>query len=414
MLYHLFEYLAEVYTFPGERLYQYISVRSAMAIILSLGISTIYGKRVINYLLKMQVGEQVRELGLEGQTQKAGTPTMGGIIIILATLIPVLLFARLDNIYVLLLIITTLWMGAIGFLDDYIKTFRKDKEGLKGIFKIIGQVGLGIIVGATLYFHSDITIKENPEVPRSASPVELVSFADSELEDVAQEEKSTKTTIPFFKNNEFDYSSLISWINPVYADYAWLVFIPIVIFIVTAVSNGANLTDGIDGLAAGSSAIIVLTLGLFAWVSGNIVFSDYLNVMYIPRSGEMTIFISAFAGALVGFLWYNTFPAQVFMGDTGSLTIGGIIAVLALATRKELLIPILCGVFLIENLSVVLQVGWFKYTRKRYGEGQRIFLMSPLHHHFQKAGFHESKIVVRFWIIGIFLAIVTIVTLKIR
>ena len=414
MLYHLFEYLEKNYTFPGEQLYQYISFRSAMAIIFSLGISTIYGKRIINYLSRQQIGESVRDLGLEGQTEKAGTPTMGGIIIIIATLIPVLLFAKLDNIYVILLIVTTLWMGAIGFLDDYIKTFRKDKEGLKGIFKVFGQVGLGVIVGATIFFHPDITIKENPQVPLSATAVELISSADTEKIEVTPEEKSTKTTIPFVKNNEFDYASLITWINPEWAKYAWLIFIPIVIFIVTAVSNGANLTDGIDGLAAGTSAIIVLTLGLFAWVSGNIIFSDYLNVMYIPRTGEMTIYISAFAGALVGFLWYNTFPAQVFMGDTGSLTIGGIIAVLALATRKELLIPILCGVFLIENLSVVMQVGWFKYTRRKYGEGRRVFLMSPLHHHFQKAGFHESKIVVRFWIIGIFLAIVTIVTLKIR
>lgn len=413
MLYHLFEYLEEAYTFPGERLYQYISFRSAMAIILSLGISTIYGKRIINYLQKKQIGESVRDLGLEGQTEKAGTPTMGGVIIILATLIPVLLLAQLDNIYVILLIVTTVWMGAIGFLDDYIKTFRKDKEGLKGIFKVVGQVGLGIIVGATIYFHPGITINENPQLPGNVHAVELISSAENPVTTSA-EEKSTKTTIPFVKNNEFDYASLITWINPAYAKYAWLIFIPIVIFIVTAVSNGANLTDGIDGLAAGTSTIIVLTLGIFAWVSGNIIFSDYLNVMYIPRTGEMTIYISAFAGALVGFLWYNTFPAQVFMGDTGSLTIGGIIAVLALATRKELLIPILCGVFLIENLSVVMQVGWFKYTRKRYGEGRRIFLMSPLHHHFQKAGFHESKIVVRFWIIGIFLAIVTVVTLKIR
>ncbi len=412
MLYHLFDYLESNYTFPGERLYQYISFRSAMAIIFSLGISTIYGKKIINFLQKKQVGESVRDLGLHGQTEKAGTPTMGGVIIIIATLIPALLFANLTNIYVLLLIVATLWMGAIGFLDDYIKIFKKDKEGLKGRFKVIGQIGLGIIVGATIYFHPGITIKENPIIPSQRSAVELVS--SSEQVDVSPEEKSTKTTIPFVKNNEFDYASLITWINPSWENYAWLIFIPIVIFIVTAVSNGANLTDGIDGLAAGSSAIIVLALGLFAWVSGNIIFSDYLNVMYIPRSGEMTIFISAFAGALVGFLWYNTYPAQVFMGDTGSLTIGGIIAVLAIATRKELLIPILCGVFLIENLSVVLQVGWFKYTRKKYGEGRRIFLMSPLHHHYQKAGFHESKIVVRFWIIGIFLAIVTVVTLKLR
>ena len=412
MLYHLFDYLESAYQFPGERLYQYISFRSAMAVILSLGISTIFGRKIINYLQLKQVGESVRDLGLQGQSEKAGTPTMGGVIIIIATLIPVLLFANLTNIYVILLVVTTLWMGAIGFIDDYIKIFKKDKEGLKGIFKVIGQVGLGLIVGVTIYFHPGITIKENPVVPGQASPVELVSSADNVQ--VAEEEKSMKTTIPFVKNNEFDYGSIITWINPEFANLAWLIFIPIVIFIVTAVSNGANLTDGIDGLAAGTSAIIVLALGLFAWVSGNIIFSDYLNVMYIPRSGEMVIFIAAMVGALVGFLWYNTFPAQVFMGDTGSLTIGGVIAVLALATRKELLIPILCGVFLIENLSVVMQVGWFKYTKKKYGEGRRIFKMSPLHHHFQKAGFHESKIVVRFWIIGIFLAIVTVVTLKLR
>lgn len=412
MLYHLFEYLDGMYRFPGENLYQFISFRSAIAFLLSLGISTIFGKKIINYLQLKQVGESVRDLGLEGQREKAGTPTMGGVIIILATLVPVLLFANLTNIYVILLIVTTLWMGAIGFIDDYIKTFKKDKEGLKGIFKVFGQIGLGLIVGATIYFHPQITIKENPVAPNQQSPVELVSSAENV--EVTSEEKSTKTTIPFVKNNEFNYADLISWINPEWAKYAWLVFIPIVIFIVTAVSNGANLTDGIDGLAAGTSAIIVLALGLFAWVSGNIIFSDYLNVMYIPRSGEMTIYISAFVGALVGFLWYNTFPAQVFMGDTGSLTIGGIIAVLALATRKELLIPILCGVFLIENLSVVMQVGWFKYTKKKYGEGRRIFKMSPLHHHFQMSGFHESKIVVRFWIIGIFLAIVTVVTLKLR
>ena len=412
MLYYLFEYLEAAYQFPGERLYQYISFRSAMAIIFSLGISTIYGKKIISYLRKKQIGESVRDLGLEGQSEKAGTPTMGGVIIIIATLIPVLLFSKLGNIYVLLLIITTLWMGAIGFLDDYIKILKKNKEGLAGIFKVVGQVGLGLIVGAIIYFHSEITIKENPVLPSDKSAVELISSGNEIM--VTPEEKSSKTTIPFVKNNEFDYASLVSWIAPGFEKYAWLIFIPIVIFIVTAVSNGANLTDGIDGLAAGTSAIIVLTLGLFAWVSGNIIFSDYLNVMYIPRSGEMTIFISALAGSLVGFLWYNTYPAQVFMGDTGSLTIGGIIAVLAIATRKELLIPVLCGVFLIENLSVVLQVGWFKYTKKKYGEGKRMFLMSPLHHHFQKAGFHESKIVVRFWIIGIFLAVVTVVTLKIR
>ncbi|MDR9456463.1 MAG: phospho-N-acetylmuramoyl-pentapeptide-transferase [Salegentibacter sp.] len=411
MLYYLFEYLDAEYQVPGARLFQYISFRSAMAIILALAISTIYGKRIINYLRTKQIGESVRDLGLEGQNEKTGTPTMGGLIIIIATLIPVLLFARLDNIYVLLLIVTTLWMGAIGFIDDYIKTFKKDKEGLSGKFKVIGQVGLGLIVGATMYFHPAITVKEETNRPATQQQEMLV---DTDEIVMGPEEKTTTTTIPFVKNNEFDYSSLITWINPVLKNYAWLIFIPIVIFIVTAVSNGANLTDGIDGLAAGSSAIIVLTLGIFAWVSGNIIFSDYLNIMYIPRSGEMTIYITAFAGSLVGFLWYNTYPAQVFMGDTGSLTIGGIIAVLAIATRKELLIPILCGIFLMENLSVVLQVAWFKFTKRKYGEGRRIFLMSPLHHHYQKRGYHESKIVVRFWIVGIFLAIVTIITLKVR
>jgi len=410
MLYYLFNFLDEHYQLPGAGLFEFISFRSAMAIIFSLGISTIYGKKIINYLLRKQVGESVRDLGLKGQSEKAGTPTMGGLIIIIATLIPVLLFAKLDNIYVILLIITTLWMGAIGFLDDYIKTFKKDKEGLKGIFKVIGQVGLGVIVGTTMYFHPGITVKEVSNI----SAITNVQMIEGGEISSGKELKSTMTTIPFVKNNEFNYTSLITWVNPALAKYAWLIFIPIVIFIVTAVSNGANLTDGIDGLAAGSSAIIVLTLGVFAWVSGNIIFSDYLNIMYIPRSGEMTIFIAAFAGALVGFLWYNTFPAQVFMGDTGSLTIGGIIAVIAIATRKELLIPILCGIFLIENLSVVMQVGWFKITRRKYGEGRRIFLMSPLHHHYQKLGLHESKIVVRFWIVGIFLAIVTVVTLKVR
>ena len=412
MLYYLFQYLEAEYQVPGARLFEYISFRSAMAIILSLAISTIYGKRIISYLLAKQVGESVRDLGLRGQSEKAGTPTMGGLIIIFATLVPVLLFAKLENIYVILLIVTTLWMGAIGFVDDYIKTFKKDKEGLKGKFKVLGQVGLGIIVGGTLFFHPGVTVKEETNEPAPEQQELVDSFQN--IREMGPEIKTTTTTIPFVKNNEFDYSSLISWIDPALKNYAWLIFIPIVIFIVTAVSNGANLTDGIDGLAAGSSAIIVLTLGIFAWVSGNIIFSDYLNIMYIPRSGEMTIFISAFAGALVGFLWYNTYPAQIFMGDTGSLTIGGIIAVLAVATRKELLIPVLCGIFLMENLSVVLQVGWFKITKRKYGEGRRIFLMSPLHHHYQKRGYHESKIVVRFWIIGIFLAIVTIITLKVR
>ena len=413
MLYYLFEYLEQQFQFPGATLFGFISFRAAMAIILSLLISTIYGKRIITYLQKKQVGETIRDLGLEGQQQKAGTPTMGGIIIIIATLIPVLLFTKLENIYVILLIVTTVWMGIIGFIDDYIKKFKQDKEGLKGRFKVLGQVGLGVIVGATLYFHSDVTIKEKlPQQEQQILLAENPNISPTEL--FQAEEKSTKTTIPFVKGNEFDYASLITWISPNLEKYAWLIFILAVIIIVTAVSNGANLTDGIDGLAAGTSAIVVLTLGIFAWVSGNIIFSEYLNIMYIPRVEEITIYIAAFVGALIGFLWYNTYPAQVFMGDTGSLTIGGIIAVIAIAVRKEWLIPLLCGIFLAENLSVVMQVSYFKYTKKKYGEGRRIFKMSPLHHHFQKLGYHESKIVTRFWIIGILLAIVTIVTLKIR
>ena len=414
MLYYLFDYLEKQFHFPGASLFGYISFRAAVAIILSLLISTIYGKRIIRFLQRQQVGESIRDLGLEGQAEKAGTPTMGGIIIIVATLIPVLLVAKLENIYVILLLITTVWMGIIGFIDDYIKKFKKDKEGLKGRFKIMGQVGLGIIVGSTLFFSSDVTIKEKlPEVQQQQLLAENPNTPPSKLFEEA-EKHSTKTTIPFVKGNEFDYSDLMTWINPDWKPYAWLIFIPIVIFIITAVSNGANLTDGIDGLAAGSSAIIVLTLGIFAWVSGNIIFSDYLNIMYIPRVEEITIYIAAFVGALIGFLWYNTYPAQVFMGDTGSLTIGGIIAVIAIAVRKEWLIPLLCGIFLAENLSVVMQVSYFKYTKKKYGEGRRIFKMSPLHHHYQKSGYHESKIVTRFWIIGILLAILSIVTLKIR
>ncbi len=412
MLYYLFEYIEKNYQFPGASLFGFISFRAGLAVILSLLISTVYGKRIINYLHKKQVGETVRDLGLEGQREKAGTPTMGGIIIILSTLIPVLLFARLDNIYVILLIVTTLWMGTIGFIDDYIKIFRKDKKGLKGKFKVLGQIGLGVIVGTTLYFHPGITVREEVKNPEVAQ--EITANGTSEQPEFTTEQKSTKTTIPFFKNNEFDYSSLIAWTGDNYKNYAWIIFIPFVIFIVTAVSNGANLTDGIDGLAGGTSAIIAITLGIFAWVSGNIIFSDYLNIMYIPRAGEITIYIAAFVGALVGFLWYNTYPAQVFMGDTGSLTIGGIIAVIALAVRKEFLIPILCGVFMAEVISVMLQVSYFKYTKKKYGEGRRIFLMSPLHHHYQKKGYHESKIVTRFWIVGVMLAIFTIVTLKIR
>ncbi len=410
MLYYLFEYLEREFQFPGASLFGFITFRAAVAIILSLLISTIYGKRIINFLSKKQVGETIRDLGLEGQKEKAGTPTMGGIIIILATLIPVLLLAKLDNIYIILLLVTTIWMGIIGFIDDYIKKFKNDKEGLSGKFKIIGQVGLGIIVGTSLYFHQDVTIKE--ELPKAQQ--EIVVSNTSEVKPSNPEIKSTKTTIPFVKGNEFDYADLITWINPGLEKYAWIVFILIVIFIITAVSNGANLTDGIDGLAAGTSAIIVLTLGVFAWVSGNIIFSDYLNIMYIPRVEEITIFIAAFVGALIGFLWYNTYPAQVFMGDTGSLTIGGIIAVIAIAVRKEWLIPLLCGIFFVETLSVMLQVSYFKFTKKKYSVGKRIFKMSPLHHHFQKSGYHESKIVTRFWIVGILLAIVTIVTLKIR
>ncbi|MFL2584568.1 MAG: phospho-N-acetylmuramoyl-pentapeptide-transferase [Flavobacteriaceae bacterium] len=398
MLYYLFEYLEKEFQLPGAGLFQFISFRASIAIIFSLLVSLIFGKRIIQLLNRFQMGESIRDLGLAGQKEKAGTPTMGGLIIILATLVPVLLFAKLDNIYILLLIITTLWMGSIGFIDDYIKIKRKNKEGLKGRFKIIGQVGLGLIVGITLYFHPDVTIRENATIGQ----------------EVVINEKSTKTTIPLLKNNEFDYADVITWIDESWSVYAWLVFIPFVIFIVTAVSNGANLTDGIDGLAAGTATLIVLVLGVFAWVSGNIIFSDYLNVMYIPDVSELVIFIAAFAGGLVGFLWYNTYPAQVFMGDTGSLTIGGIIAVLALSVRKELLIPVLCGVFFIESLSVILQVGYFKYTKKKTGVGKRIFLMAPVHHHFQKQGYHESKIVTRFWIITIALAIISLVTLKIR
>lgn len=408
MLYYLFEYLDKSLNIPGTGVFQYITFRSALAILLSLMISTIYGKRIINFLRNQQVGETVRELGLEGQTQKAGTPTMGGLIIIISTLIPVILLAKLNNIYIVLLIVTTLWMGTIGFVDDYIKIFKKDKQGLKGIFKVIGQIGLGLIVGWVLYSDPGVTVRT--DIPRN------ISFAQTEnlIRQAPVEEKSTVTTIPFVKNNELDYAELLSWAGDDYQDWAWLVFIPIVIFIITAVSNGANLTDGIDGLAAGTSAISVLALGIFTFVSGNIIFSSYLNIMYIPNSGEMTVYIAAFVGALVGFLWYNSYPASVFMGDTGSLTIGGIIAVLAISVRKELLIPLLCGIFLVENFSVVLQVSYFKYTRRRFGEGRRIFLMSPLHHHYQKKGYHESKIVTRFWIVGILLAILSIVTLKLR
>ncbi len=380
-----------------------------MAFVFSLIISMLFGKKIINYLRKKQIGESVRDLGLSGQLEKSGTPTMGGLIIILGTLIPVLLLAKLDNIYIIILIVTTLWMGAIGFADDYLKIYKKNKDGLKGRFKILGQVSLGLFVGTMLYFHPQVQMKE--ELPTNQIAIENTNKKPKVF---GEAEKSVKTTVPFIKGNQLDYAYFVSFIGDDYQNYAWLIFIPFVIFIITAVSNGANLTDGIDGLAAGSSAIIVITLGIFTWISGNIIFADYLDVMYIPNSGEMTVFVSALAGALVGFLWYNTFPAQVFMGDTGSLTIGGIIAVLAIAVRKELLIPILAGVFFAETLSVMIQVAYFKYSRKKYGEGRRIFLMSPLHHHYQKKGYHESKLVVRFWIIGIMLAVLTIVTLKVR
>ena len=413
MLYYLFEYLEKQFQFPGATLFGYLTFRAALAMILSLLVSTIYGKRIIRFLQKKQMGETIRDLGLEGQKEKAGTPTMGGIIIILATLIPVLLLSKLENIYIILLIVTTLWMGVIGFLDDYLKKFKNDKDGLKGRFKVLGQIGLGIIVGATLFFHQDVTMKE--KLPLELRQELLAQNPKIEPSKLFEEEaKSTKTTIPFVKGNEFDYAKLIPWISPALENYAWVIFILVAIFIITAVSNGANLTDGIDGLAAGTSAIIVLTLGIFAWVSGNIIFSEYLNIMYIPRVEEITIYIAAFVGALIGSLWYNTYPAQVFMGDTGSLTIGGIIAVLAIAVRKELLIPILAGIFLVENLSVILQVSYFKMTKKKYGVGRRILKMSPLHHHYQKSGYHESKIVTRFWIVGIMLAVLTIVTLKLR
>ncbi|RPD91670.1 phospho-N-acetylmuramoyl-pentapeptide-transferase [Aureibaculum marinum] len=412
MLYYLFDYLDKHYDLAGAGLFQYISFRSAMAFVFSLLISTIFGRRIIDKLRRLQVGESVRDLGLDGQVQKAGTPTMGGIIVILATLIPVLFFAKLDNVYIIILVVSTVWMGLIGFIDDYIKVFKKNKDGLKGRFKVIGQVGLGVFVGLMLYFSPQVVIKEKLNTPIAVESHQMQAANPSSV--FGEEVKSLKTTIPGVKNNEFDYSKLVTWLGDDYKKYAWIPFVLIVIFIITAVSNGANLTDGVDGLAAGTSSIIVLALGVFAWVSGNIIFSSYLNVMYIPYSGEMTIYISAFVGGLIGFLWYNTYPAQVFMGDTGSLTVGGIIAVLAISVRKELLIPILAGIFLAENLSVILQVSYFKYTKKKYGEGKRIFLMSPLHHHYQKRGYHESKIVVRFWIVGIMLAVLSIITLKIR
>ena len=431
MLYSLFEILESQYNFPGAGVFQYISFRAAMALICSLLVSMVFGGKIINLIRKSQIGESVRKLGLDGEKKKEGTPTMGGLIILSAILIPTILFTQLSNIYIIILIISTVWLGIIGFIDDYIKVYLKEKQGLAGKFKILGQIGIGVIVALIMVYHPDITIKEKL-VATTDNEIEIL---DNRGETVFEEsaKKSSKTTIPFLKNNEFDYKSLISWMPNSYFSihiphflaqyldcyridiyYWWIVFVLVVVFIVTSVSNGANLTDGLDGLATGSSAIIGATLAVFAYVSGNILAADYLNIMYIPNVGEIVVFMSAFVGSCVGFLWYNSYPAQVFMGDTGSLSLGGIIAVVAILIRKELLIPILCGVFLIENLSVIIQVAYFKYTKKKFGVGKRIFKMSPLHHHFQMSGFHESKIVTRFWIVGIILAVLTIVTLKLR
>jgi phospho-N-acetylmuramoyl-pentapeptide-transferase len=401
VLYYLFDYLERQFDLLGAGVFRFISFRAGMAVIISLGISILYGSKLINMLRRLQIGESIRDLGLEGQMQKKGTPTMGGLIIIGAILIPTLLFARLDNVYVILLLVSTVWLGLIGFLDDYIKVFKKDKEGLKGTFKVVGQVGLGVIVGLTLYFHDQVVVRE------FQGQIDYNSVEQTPFHDI----KSTITNVPFLKNNQFSYHDLIPFLPD---EYTWIVYVVVVIFIVTAVSNGANITDGIDGLAAGTSAIIGLTLALFAYISGNAIFSNYLNILYIPGSAEIVIFCAAFTGACVGFLWYNSYPAQVFMGDTGSLTLGGLIAVLALSVRKELMIPVLCGIFLIENISVIMQVYYFKYTKKKYGEGRRIFKMSPLHHHYQKSGYHEAKIVTRFWTVGILLAVLCLATLKLR
>lgn len=406
MLYYLFQYLDQEFDLIGAGLFQYISFRAMMSAFLSLLIAVIFGRKIINFLQKQQIGESIRDLGLAGQMAKKGTPTMGGVIMISAILIPTLLFARIYNVYIVLLIITTLWAGAIGFVDDYIKVFRKNKEGLQGRFKIFGQVTLGLIVGCTLYFHDKVLVRyfndDNVNAANLGNVLKLQQYQDI---------KSTITTIPFMKGNEFNYIDLIPFLG---SEYAWIIYIPLVIFIITAVSNGANMTDGIDGLAAGTSAIIGIVLAIFAYVSGNAIFANYLNVMFIPHTGELVIFCTAFVGACIGFLWYNSYPAQVFMGDTGSLTLGAIIAVLAIIVRKELMLPVLCGVFFVETLSVMLQVAYFKYTKRKYGEGRRIFLMSPLHHHYQKKQIPEPKIVTRFWIIGILLAIFCIATLKIR
>jgi phospho-N-acetylmuramoyl-pentapeptide-transferase len=415
MLYHLFKWMH--FSIPGSGAFNYISFRAAMAVIGSLIISLWIGKGLIRLLHRKQVGETIRELGLEGQQQKQGTPTMGGLIILAAIIIPTLLFARLNSVYIILLLISTVWLGTIGFIDDYIKVFKKDKRGLAGKFKVVGQIGLGLIVGLTVYLHKEIRTKvEIPQVlAEQFDPKDITVFTEENgRTHYLLDRKQPNTTIPFVKGNEFNYSSLLGQFGREARDYTWIVYVLVVVFIIVFVSNGANITDGIDGLAAGTSAIMVFTLGILAYISGNIIFSQYLDVMYIPGSGEMVVFIGAMIGACVGFLWYNAYPAQVFMGDTGSLALGGIIATLAILVRKELLIPVLCGVFLVENLSVVMQVSWFKYTKKKFGEGRRIFRMSPLHHHYQKLGYHESKIVSRFWIVGIMLAVVTLVTLKLR
>ncbi|MDA9808966.1 phospho-N-acetylmuramoyl-pentapeptide-transferase [Flavobacteriales bacterium] len=412
MLYHFFNYINKHVDFPGSGLFDFISFRAGMAVITSLVITLIFGAKLIDFLHRKQVGESIRDLGLDGQMEKTGTPTMGGVIIIAGIIIPTILFANLNNIYIQLMLIATIWLGLIGFIDDYIKVFKKNKKGLAGKFKVIGQIGVGIIVGVSMYWSESVTIKS-----KNFNNTEIAISAEGEkgnFEFTWEETKSLKTTIPFVKNNEFDYSWLITWISPSLKKYSWIVFIPIIVIIVISVSNGANITDGLDGLATGTSAIIGITLAIFAYLSGNLVFSDYLNILYIPNSSELVIFISSFVGACIGFLWYNSYPAKVFMGDTGSLALGGIIAVFAIAIRKELLIPIFCGVFLIENLSVILQVSYFKFTKRKYGEGRRIFLMSPIHHHYQKKGIHEAKIVARFWIIGILLAVLSIVTLKLR
>ena len=404
MIYYIFEFLENNYNLPGAGVFQYISFRSALAIITSLLVSLVFGGKIIKFIKKKQIGEDVRELGLAGEESKKGTPTMGGLIILSAILIPTILFARLDNIYILIMIISTIWLGLIGFIDDYIKVFKKDKAGLAGKFKILGQVGIGLIVAIVMVFNNQIVVKEKLVNSNGQQNYEFVEVA----------QKSSKTTIPFLKNNEFDYQKLTSWMGDGMSKYAWILFVLVVVLVITAVSNGANMTDGLDGLATGVSAIIGITLAIFCYVSGNIIAADYLNIMYIPYSGELVIYMSAFVGSCIGFLWYNSYPAQVFMGDTGSLALGGIIAVVAILVRKELMIPILCGIFLIENLSVILQVGYFKYTRRKLGVGKRIFKMAPLHHHYQLLGIHESKIVTRFWIVGILLAVVTIVTLKLR